>query len=726
MEPQDVQSPSERWQQVAGLLESALAMPPEQRTPFLDQACPDDPDLRREVAILLNAHDQAGDFLQEIDADQATALIESVGGAATEGQRIGPYQLVRELGRGGMGAVFLARRADEQFEQQVALKLIKRGMDSEAILRRFLHERQILARLHHPNVARLLDGGVSDEDRPYFAMEYVEGVPLTDYCDGHRLDVEARLRLFEKVCRAVQYAHTNLVVHRDLKPSNMLVTEKGELKLLDFGIAKLLGHDETEAGEGTLTEAGLRVMTPEYAAPEQIRGETITTATDVYALGVVLYELLTGHRPYQFERRTPEEVAHVIGEAQPERPSTAVSQSAEVRRGDGTTETITPEGVSRARGTQPERLRRRLSGDLDTVVLKALRKEPERRYASAEAFVEDIRRHLAGLPVTAQKDTLAYRASKFVRRHTVGVAASAALAMLAILAVGFAVAMALQQAKTAQEATKTEQVKDFLVSLFEMSDPDASKGETITAREMLDAGAARIETELADQPEVQAEMMDMMGEVYWKLGLYDPAQPLFERALTLRRTLLGNEHEDVATSLNNLALLLYEKGDYDTAEPLFREALAMRRKLLGQEHPDVAISLNHLALLLQRTGDYDAAEPLYREALAMKRKLLGEEHPSIAIGLNNLALLLRDKGDYDAAVPFLREAVAMWRKVQGEEHTDLATGLQNLASLLRRKGDYAAAEPLYREALVMRRKLLGREHPSVATTLSGLATLLRD
>jgi len=715
----------EHWRQIDDLFAQALDRPPDERAAFLDEACAATSPLRANVEALLAASDASSDaFLHEIDLDQAAALIESVDEPALTGQQIGPYRILRELGRGGMGAVYLAERADGQFDQQVALKLIKRGMDSEAILRRFLHERQILARLQHVNIARLLDGGVSADGQPYFAMEYVEGVSMTAYCDGRRLEVEARLRLFEKVCRAVQYAHANLVVHRDLKPSNMLVTEAGELKLLDFGIAKVLG-DDAQADGATLTEAGFRVMTPEYAAPEQVRGEAVTTATDVYALGVVLYELLTGHRPYQFERRTPEAVARVIGEAQPERPSTAVSRSAEVRRGDGTMETITPEEVSRARGTKPERLSRRLSGDLDVVVLKALRKEPERRYASAEAFVEDIQRHLAGMPVGARRDTVGYRASKFVQRHKVGVAASAALAVLAMLAVGFAVAMALQQAKTARETTKTEEVKDFLVSLFEVSDPDESKGETITARELLDEGAARVETELADQPEVQAEMMTVVGEIYQKLGLYDPARPLLERALTLRQSLYGPDHLEVAASLVQLGRLYHQRGDYEAADSFYREALDIRQARRSETHLDVAEVLDDLALVRWRQGDYPAADSLGRSALALRRKLLPADHPAVAESLTNLGVIARAQSDFAAAEAYHREALTIRRAQYGTVHHLVAESLKNLALVFHSQDRYDEAEAHYREALAVQKRLYGEGHPEIGTTLNSLGSLLR-
>ena len=636
--------------------------------------------------------------------------------AAAPERRIGPYRILRELGRGGMGTVYLAARADEQFHKRVALKIIRSGAGSEEVVRHFKRERQILAGLDHPNIAKLLDGGTTDDGLPYFVMEHIEGLPLLEYCDARSLAVPDRLRLFQSVCSAVQYAHRNLVVHRDIKPGNVLVAEDGTPKLLDFGIAKLLNPEL--AGEAP-TATGL-VMTPEYASPEQARGERITTATDVYSLGVVLYELLTGHHPYRLTSRQPLDVLKAVAEQEPERASVAVGRSEE----------RTPEQVARDREGTPQTLQRRLKGDLDNILMMALRKEPQRRYASVEAFSDDVRRYLEGLPVKARKPTLGYRAGKLVRRHVLGAAAS--LAALLLL-VGFAVAMAVQSQRVARERdlarkerATAQRVSAFLVELFKVSDPGEARGNSVTAREVLDKGVSKIASELKDQPEVRATLMDTMGEVHRNLGLYDKSIALTREALETRKATLGGEHVDVATSLNNLGNALYDKGDYAAAEGLFREALALRRKLLGNEHPDVATSLSNLANVLYRKGDYQGAEELGREALALRRRLFGNEHLDVAKSLNNLGVVLMERGDYDGAEQLYREALALRRKLHGNEHPSVATGLNNLANVLAQKGDWAGAEAVQREALALGRKLHGNEHPGVAFSLSNLAIVLME
>jgi len=715
----------ERWEEIEALLDRALDLRPEERGAFLDEACARDPELRSRLDALLRADERAGTFLEAPALEQSAPLVAAMYEDPQAGKRIGAYRILREAGRGGMGVVYLAERADGQYQQQVALKLIKRGMDSDAILQRFLHERQILARLQHPNVARLLDGGMTDEGQPYFAMEHVDGRPVTIYCDEHRLGVEARLRLFMNACAAVQYAHQNLVVHRDLKPSNMLVTGTGELKLLDFGIAKVLGG---EAREATATELGSRALTPEYAAPEQLRGEPVTTAADVYALGVVLYELLVGRRPHELARGEPDALARLAA-AEPVRPSTAVVREAEANEPATAGGGITPASVSRDRGTRPDRLRRRLAGDLDTICLKALRREPERRYASAQALRDDLERHLTGLPVLARPDTVAYRATRFVRRHRVGVGAAAAIAMLLV---GFSTVTAVQSARIgaqadriARERDKAEEVKEFVLSLFEVSNPLVeAKGDTVTARGLLERGVERIDEELAGQPEVQAEMLSVIGTAYQELGRFDRARPLLERALTQRREVRGPEHVDVARSLNDLGTLLRLKGDYAAAERLHRESLAIRRKLLGDEHLDVADSLNELGVLLRKQGEHAAAEAFYREALALRRKLQGEEHPEVLTLTNNLAVLLYYKGDYDASEALHRETLALRRRVLGDEHPEVALSLGNLGWGFYEKGDYDAAEPFYREAIAMQRKVLGEEHPYLALNIYSLGMIL--
>lgn len=716
---------AERWERIDAILNQILELPLKERKAFLEQACSDDEVLRQEIEALLTDMEksQADDFFDRgilggalaarmlgMDDEKELVLIRP-------GDRIGVYEIVCELGRGGMGAVYLAERVDGQFEQKVALKITKHSKDSDVIRRRFLQERQILCRLQHPNIVRLLDGGVS-EDRPYFAMEYVEGMPLINYCDEHKMGVEARLRLFQDVCLAVQYAHRNLIVHCDLKPSNILVTEEGEVKLLDFGIAKLLKEQTV-----SLTRGAMRVMTPEYTSPEQVKGKPVTTASDVYALGVILYELLAGHQPYRVQGLSPSRVERMVCEVNPTKPSMAISRVEEVSDGNGKACQITPETVSRLRDTQLGRLRRQLQEDLDAIVLRSLQKDPEQRYGSAEQLSEDIKRHLDGLPVLARKGTLSYHAGKFARRHWGKIAVSAAFVLFGIF---YAVRVTQERDNVRVEAAKAQQIASFMIDLFEVSDPDEALGNTITARELLDQGAQTIHQELSEQPEVQAIMMNVMGEVYSKLGLYDEAEPLFRKALDIRRQEHGGTHEDIAESLDNLASLHVQKGEYDAAEKLFREALAMQRELHDEAYPALAETLNNLAELLKVKGEYDAAEALYREALAMRKKLHGEEHISITNLLNNLGGIAFRQGKYDAADSLFRESLAMRRQLLGEKHRLVAEGLNNRGVVLRVKGKYKEAEALYQEALDIWKTVLGQEHPRVALVLDNLGRLYRD
>lgn len=752
---------SDERRQAEELATRTRELSPEGRRAFLDEACEGRAELRRRVEDLLASQGEAFAYFEEL-ADRVAASVPRELDAAREGTQIGAYRLIEQIGRGGMGTVFLAERADGQFDQRAALKVIRRGMESDQALRRFLAERQILASLHHPHIARLLDGGVTAEGLPYFVMEHVAGAPLTDHCDQRRLTIDGRLRLFCTVGEAVQYAHRNLVVHRDLKPSNILVTPEGTVKLLDFGIAKVLAEDEKDQDTG-LTHGG-RPMTPFYAAPEQFRSEPVTTATDVYSLGVVLYELITGRRPYNLTSRSSGEVERAVLEQEPESPSAALRRI-EPQPGEGGTKVrITPEAIAEARATTPARLRRRLAGELGTIVLTALRKEPERRYRSAEQLVDDVRRHLEGRPVMAHKDTLGYRAAKFVRRHRLGVAAAAALAVLSL---GFVASVTFQSARIARERDKAQHVANLFVELFKVSDPTEARGGSITARELLDKGVGHIEQGLQDQPEVQASLFDVMGRVYQNLGIYDTAGTLLEKALETRRRVLGPSHLDVGESLNALGELRRQKGDYKGAEVVLREAVALNRSLagggdprlaeslnhlgkvllakgehaeaeavlrealsinrrsLGADHVQVGESLNNLGAVLYARGDDAGAEPLFREGLEVRRKRMGPDHPLVAASLNNLASLLSRKGDYAEAEGASREALAVYRKLFAGDHPRVATALNNLALILYARADYAAAEPVFRESLAMRRKLLPAEHPDVAQSLSNLGLLLQ-
>jgi serine/threonine protein kinase/Tfp pilus assembly protein PilF len=757
---------SSRWKRIQDLFHNALQHEPAARPPFLDDACGDDLDLRREVESLLEAHGRSGP-VDDLAEQVIDPLLDRLGDGPSDGERVGPYRVIRPIASGGMGAVFLAERDDGQFQRRVALKFVRIGLGGEESLRRFAIERQILARLAHPNIASLLDGGVSPRG-PYLAMEFVDGTPIDRYCDEERLSVDRRLELFCEVCDAVQYAHQNLVVHRDLKPGNIFVTREGRARLLDFGIAKLLADDPAQ--EATVATA--RWMTPEYASPEQVRGGAITTASDTYALGVLLYLLLTGRRPYRVEMRTPQEIERVICDTEPLRPSAAVLRPLDDKVDGGGK---TPDATGRARATQPRQLQRRLAGDLDTIVLKALQKEPGRRYATAGEFAEDVRRHLRGLPVRARADTFGYRAAKFARRHRIGVAASAvilALLLGGVAATAWQARRAEREARVAAterdrarlEADKASQVSAFLIGLFEVSDPEEARGRALTAREILDQGARRIEGELTDQPLVQAQMMTVLGQVYRNSGSFEEADTLLQRALAIRRS--SAAPEDLAETLNSLGLLRVEQGRFEAAESLLIEALSSYRVGLGEDHNLVAGVLNNLGTLYihmgdldragdhigwslgiqrrlgaesesftqslmnlggirQRQGDLEAADSLFGQALEIYRRTLEPDHPQIAAALNNLAGNRYRRQDYAGAEPLYRESLAIRLKVYGPDHPQTAQGLNNLAATLEKLGQLAPAESLYRETLAAKRKILGESHPSIAVTLNNLGLLLQ-
>ncbi len=682
---------AERWREVDRVFEAALDRPPGERPAFLDTACAGDAALRREVERLLAADAREVDFLDRPD---------------DEVQRLGPYRLLRAIGRGGMGTVFLAMRDDAQYQRLVAVKILRSGLEDTELRHRFLAERQILARLEHPNIARLYDGGSTEGGRPYLVMELIEGLPVDEYCDGHRLTVDQRLALFLPICSAVQWAHRNLLVHRDIKPANILVTAQGEPKLLDFGIAKQL---EPAAETDPRTRTGLRVMTPSYASPEQVKGDAITTASDVYSLGVLLYELLAGRSPYQVEEAAPPyEFERAINEQEPEKPSTAL-----VRSG-----TPSAEEIAAARSSRPAALRRRLSGDLDTIVLAALRKEPARRYESVAALAADLERHLHDLPVSARPDTLRYRGRKFVRRHRAAVTAAAAVVLLVASLVA---SLFVQGRQTARERDKARYALSFLVDTFKGADPFHTRGERLTAAEVLDRGARRVSRDLAGQPDVQAALMDAIGQVELGLGRLDEAAPLLERALTLRRRHAGSDAVETVQSLEHVAELRKEKSDYAAAQAALREALATKRRLLGEGDPEVAKTLNQLGETLALAGSLRQAEALHKEALAIARQAEGPQGMTVAESLLALARRAERRGDYPQAETFHRRGFAILRRAWGEEDPRLAEEQAVLAEVLIGQGKYREAEALLRRALAGQRKALGDEHPHVARLFSSLA-----
>ena len=687
-----------RWDRADSLLQRALDLPTSERTALLDRECGNDHELRALVERLLASAESEDSWLTPGAAAINAASFEGPVPFEQEpdlsGTVIDRYRLVEEVGRGGMAVVYRAERADGDFDQQLALKLIKRGVDTDEVVARFMRERRILSRIRHPNIARFIDGGTTEDGRPYFAMELVEGQPIDRFCDERALSVNERLALVLDVARAVAHAHRNLVVHRDLKPSNVLVDTYAQVKLLDFGIARLLGLDETDP---QLTRTRQRVLTPAYASPEQILGEPVTTASDVYQLGVLLYLLLTG-RPPHAGAPDMNRLAEAITTERPDAPSTQA----------------------------PVPMRSEIAGDLDVIVLMALRKEPERRYSSVEAFIKDIERYLRGHPVSARPDTWSYRTSKFIQRNRVAV--SFAGVMLFVL-VGFAATMAVQAARIAAErdranveAETAQQVSEFMVELFKLADPNESRGASVTVREVLDKGAQRLSTELGDQPAVKARLIATIGRVYQNLALYDRAEPLLKEALKMRRSPDANPGE-LIKSLNALGWLLEQRGDYSAAEPLYREALDFARQAYGEQNPGVAKSLNNLALVLHRKGKFEEAEPLHRQALEMRRRLYSEDDPEIADSLNNLALTVQRTGNLKEAEQLHREALRIRRATYGDPHARIAMSLDSLGRIKHAEKKSDEAEAFFQEALAMRRTLFGDEHPEVLASLNNLASV---
>jgi len=748
------QTPVQRLEE---LLAGALDLPPEQRRSFLERACDGDTALRNELDELLELHDEAADFFDGLSGEIAGAAPLELENATHSGLRIGPYRTLVAIGQGGMGAVYRAERVDGAFDQEVALKLLHRDMDTPELRARFLAERQLLAGLSHPNIAHLLDGGVTDEGRPYFVMEMVEGKPITRYCTSNAVSTDEVLRLFLDVVDAVSYLHRNLVVHRDLKPSNIFVDQTGQVKLLDFGIAKLLAE---VPGAEPSTRTGQQLMTPEYAAPEQLLGKPVTTATDVYALGVLLYELLTGQRPHDLRKAAGRSPTQEL----PPTPS-SVLRSRSNRKNAPPAEQ--PDDA-KAEATMS---RHRITGDLDAICLMALRPDAEARYASAEQLGSDIERHLEGQPVRARHRTTGYRAGLFARRHRAGIAIAAVLAVLMVLGLVREVSLRgdAERARGSAEleAAKAVAVSEFLGDLLSSVDPKKAQGEEVAVADVLEQASARItqSEELSGQPEVEAAVRRTIGSTYISLGRYPEAREHLERAAellgwpdshdpealsaaaelgvlyqrlglaaeaeTLIRTVLeirvktlGEDHPSSLMSLNQLADFLFSQGRIGEVEPLDRKTLEIRRRVLGENHPDTLRSLNGLAATLFNQGRYAEAAPLFEEGLAIRRRTLGESHPDTLMLANNLAAAYLELGRYPEAEALQREVVEGRTRVLGEAHDQTAMSVHNLGVALAQLGRYEEAEKELRRAIAAREKLPG-ELRSLRFSQSYLADVLR-
>jgi eukaryotic-like serine/threonine-protein kinase len=738
----------DRAQRVAEIVEAALERELSEWPSFFEESCGDDEMLRAEVESLLGYQKEATDFM-EAPAYQSNAdLLAEESGALKTGELFAEYKILSLLGEGGMGEVYLAE--DAKLGRKVALKLVKSGFGRGNLIRHFRREERILAGLTHPNIARLYGGAVTPDGVPYFVMEYVKGERLDHYCDARKLKIPERLQLFRKICSAVSYAHQHLVIHRDLKPANIRVTAEGEPKLLDFGIAKLVDPQTESIGEPTITLQS--VMTPEYASPEQARGEEVTTASDIYSLGVVLYELLTGQRPYRIKSRRPEELAHAISAEEPPRPSTAVTKQ------NQSSVILNP---------------RSLRGDLDNIVLMAMRKEPSRRYASVAQFSEDIRRHVEGLPVVARKDTVGYRSAKFIRRHRLGVTA----ATFVVLAIVTGLVVALWEAQNARhqrdvaqrERLKAQRINTFLQDMLGSVAPEM-KGIDVKVADLLNEASNRAKTELVRQPDVMADVLMTLGRTYISLGQYDKAgtdlraaleaslktngelhpttattmgwlglalanrnrtvegEQISRKAVELQRKLHPRGHEDLGVALYALGYNLISKNEPKAAQPFLKEASELIKKHLGETNGYYMASLVMLAMAHEKAGEVDVAEPLYRQAIDVGGRVESRYRIYLAQAQAFLGILLINKGAYPEAETLLRQSETIYREVLGgDANYSVGTVKAKLGWLYFLRGDYARAEEEDRKALDLVRKYIGPEYPLTADTAATLGlTLTRE
>lgn len=738
----------ERWREIERLYHAALERDKSQRATFIQQACSGDIALEQEVQSLL-AQSEGGDSFLEAPALEvaakalAMAVSEDLGpGASTVGSippMIGRYRIISVLGEGGMGTVYEAEQ--EHPRRIVALKVIKPGYATPEHLWRFEHESKALGRLQHPGIAQIYEASTADTGfgrQPYFAMELIRGQPLLAYADGHQLSARQKLALVARICDAIEHAHQRGLIHRDLKPGNIVVDDTGQPKILDFGVARVT---EADAQPTRQTNLGQIVGTLAYMSPEQVLGDPqeVDTRSDVYSLGVILYELLAGRLPYDVNRRQLHEAVHTIRE---EDPTTLSSISRNYR------------------------------GDIETIVGKALEKDKARRYASAADLAADIRRYLNDEPITARPPTASYQLRKFVRRHRLGVTVAA---ILAVLLVGFAGVQAVQLRRITSERDRANRERDranrvttFMTDMFKVSDPSVARGNTITAREILDKASKEIDTGLDRDPELKAQMMDVMGTVYERLGLYSSAHPLLERSADIQRRVLGPESPETLVTMHHLALNLFGEGRYTEAEKslretldiqrrvlgpdnlyrllsmtslanvldgegrypeaekLDRETLDIRRRVLGPEHSDTLSSMENLAQVLAKQGRYAEAEKLDRETLDIRRRVSGLQHPETLGVMNNLALILDDEGRYPESEKLDRETLDIQRRVMGPEHPYTLLTMSNLANTIANQGRYAEAEKLLRETLDIQRRVLGPEHPYILLSMNNLATILDD
>ncbi len=683
-----------------------LTLDPESRTKYLSDLNKSEPELENEIRTLLKAYESTEDFLELPSIAADTLHEEEIQNNSFIGKSIGPFKIIKEAGSGGMGIVYTGQRDDKEFEQQVAIKILRNGLTTEYLVKRFQKERQTLANLQHPNIAKLFDGGTTDDDLPYLIMEFIDGIPITEYCDEHNLNIKQRLKLFQSVCDAVQYAHQNLVVHRDIKPGNILVNKEGRPKLLDFGVAKLI--DE----ESDLTKTRMWHLTPEYASPEQIKGENISTRSDIYSLGVLLYQLLSGYQPYLIKTASPFAISKIITEEKIKMPS-------EIHLNNE--DSIDFEVKERSK-----KVSQQLKGDLDNIVLKAMHKDQTKRYISVQGFNNDIIRYLKGLPVAARKDTIAYRLSKFVKRHKVGVA----LFIISNIIIFSSIAAIIYQGKiAAEERDKTkienkkfEKVNSFLQQMLSSVDP-SEIGRDVKVYDILEKAANDVETELSDQPEIEASIRSTLGNTYVNLGEYDKGKSFLDKALSINENTFGMESEQTAQSLHDMGLYYDWVGDYKAADSLYDKSIKIFRKLLKQPTKSFAEVLNDHALIKMYYSDYDEAEKLFTEAIKIALSLYSEKNRNTAVFMNNLALNYLDAGNLDEAEKYFKKSLSTIIELLGENRPEVGSAYNNLAYLYMTKNELKLAEEYLHKSYQLKVNLKGKDHSDVGLALNNLGVI---
>ncbi|WP_445665695.1 tetratricopeptide repeat protein [Fodinibius sp. AD559] len=754
----------QQWKKINNIVDTALDLSGKERQTYIQEECKGNEQLKQQVTGLIASIEQSDteNFLEDFE-DYPRHLAREISEQQSHkntssliGTTIGSYKLIELIGHGGMGSVFLAERADKAYTQKVALKLMRRGMDTPSNIARFKRERQILANLNHPNIARLLDGGITNEGLPYLVMEFVEGKPLLEYCDQHRLDINERLKLFRSVCEAVQHAHNNAVIHRDLKPSNIMVTPDGAVKVLDFGIAKLLEPEDpgTKLFE---TQTGARILTLGYAAPEQVENQAITTKTDIYTLGILLYELFTGVHPFDMGEKDFTEIEDLIRHKLPSKPSAKFQDLDPVKQREN----------ARLRNISGDNLINTLQGDLDAIILKTLRKEPEARYESVTQLLEDLDRREQNHPIIARRDTFRYKTSKFLRRYKTPL--STAVGILLIIA-GIVIYYSWQiteERNIAQtEAEKAEQVTAFLTDLIESNYPENAQGDTITVREFLNQGYDRVQ-KLDQSPEIKANVMQVMAHTYRSLGEIDKAAPLMQQVVEIHDT-LSIPPAEKAEAYNVQGLILRDEGDFKKAEKAMERAVALFQKAGESDTEEYSKLLADLAYVKRINANYDEAlsmiedaidikksfydsthmqlaEPYYILASILRKKYNYQQakryqiksldilqtnidgpHPGKANNLNNLAIIYKEQDSLNKAATHYQKSLAMSEKLYGESHPDIATISSNFSNVLLQQGKIDSAKKMMEQALQITRNELGNTHPKMGEYLNDYANTFRE